>query len=142
MEHRTDPLQADGRVLNVYMKSFGGAAASIPVERPAELRQVAAPVVPAVATEVQMEVDENTQMREGQNRLREDRRGGDEATTFPTGPRNAQSSYDAYYDRRPRQQIQQGGRYGPSGGDRYGGNRGRYYDDSRRYGGGGYGQRY
>lgn len=91
---------------------------------------------PVVAQEVTMEVDEIAESREEQDRLREQSRVDDKRTALPSGPRNPQSGYDNYYDRRSRQPAPYGGRYGYAGGDRYSGNsQGRYYDDSRRYGG-------
>lgn len=126
--------QADGRVLHVYTKGFTGAKPSAPVEPPAEVVQA----VPVVPQDVPMEMDPITESRETQDRLREERRVHDDSANFPTGPRNAQpADRGGYYDRRPRPQHYQGGRYAPSGGDRYGGGGGygRYYDDPRRYGG-------
>ena len=101
-----------------------------------------------------MEVDENAEAREAENRLREERRTRDDRAqreVFPTGPRGGhyRSEMDSYYDRRPRQTYQDG-RYGFGGGYSDGGRggyrdggrggyrdsgRGRYGDD-RRYGNG------
>ena len=84
-----------------------------------------------------MEVDENAEAREAENRRREERRGGDDRAqreVLPTGPREQyRNDSDSYYDRRPRQNYQDG-RRGFGGGYR---NAGRSrYGEERRYGGG------
>jgi len=93
-----------------------------------------------------MDIDDNVQSREAQDRLREERQSRDERApreAFPTGPRGYRAEMDRYDDRRARrpgtayQPQYQDGRYG------YGSNRGGYRDsarggygrDDRRYGG-------
>ena len=84
-----------------------------------------------------MEVDENAEAREAENRRREEHRGRDERAqreVFPTGPReHYRSENDSYYDQRPRQNFQDGrrgfgGGYRDEGRPRYGG----YGQESRR----------
>ncbi|KAK3696185.1 hypothetical protein LTR37_018087 [Vermiconidia calcicola] len=140
--------KADGRPLYVYWKSGGGSGGA---PKPHYVdRRPAAPVEPQTpalgagqAEDVVMEVDDVTESREAENRLREERRGRDDRDrrdVFPTGPRDSRPEMD-YYDRRPRRSEPgyQDGRYGFAGrGGAYGerGGRGRYpRDEGRRYGG-------
>jgi hypothetical protein len=130
--------QADGRTLNVYLKASGGAAR---VDAYADLEG---------APEEIMEVDENAQAREVEDRRREELRGRPDRASrdqaYPTGPRGDRG-YDDGYGRgggggRHAEPTYQDGRHGYQGGDRYnhrGGNfGGRMYSD--RMGGRGGGQ--
>lgn len=134
-----EDFQADGRVLYVYWKAGGGGLRRNNSERQPVPEQAPA-LGGAQGDDVAMEVDENAEAREAEDRRREERRGRDDRAprgdVFPSGPRGQgyyRSDSDSYYDRRPRQNYQDG-RYGFGGGYRDAG-RGRYGDD-RRYGGG------
>lgn len=122
--------QADGRTLNVFLKAVGP---KLPFTVDVE---------PAV--EEAMEIDENAQAREAEDRRREERRGPAERAPprddYPTGPRNDRGYSDDYYNRGPRRSepAYQDGRYGFGGGGRYGGGGG-YRHDGRL---GGYGNRH
>lgn len=88
-----------------------------------------------------MEVDENAESREAENRLREERRARDDRAprdVLPTGPRGYQAEMDRYDDRRARRPEPgyQDGRYGFGGGGYRDGPRGRYPRNDRRFGGG------
>ncbi|KAK4620153.1 hypothetical protein CLAFUW4_11551 [Fulvia fulva] len=137
--------KADGRTLHVYWSGSAVTQPEADVEVP----------VDAVMDD-SMEVDENAQSREAQDRLREERRGGPDRRPrddYPAGPRDNRGYMDHYY-RGPRRQDglfqdgRQDGRYGYQG-DRFGGGgpRGRYRDEGRMYSdgmrrGGGGGQSY
>lgn len=122
--------KADGRTLNVFLKAVGP---KLPFTVDVE---------PAV--EEAMEIDENAQAREAEDRRREERRGPAERAPprddYPTGPRNDRGYSDDYYNRGPRRSepAYQDGRYGFGGGGRYGGGGG-YRHDGRL---GGYGNRH
>ncbi|KAM3421715.1 hypothetical protein BST61_g2097 [Cercospora zeina] len=122
--------KADGRTLNVFLKATGP---KLPFTVDVE---------PAV--EEAMEIDENAQAREAEDRRREERRGPAERPPprddYPTGPRNDRSYQEDYYSRGPRraEHAYQDGRYGFGGGGRYGGGGG-YRHDGRF---GGYGNRH
>ncbi|KAI5360887.1 putative nucleotide-binding alpha-beta plait domain superfamily, RNA-binding domain superfamily [Septoria linicola] len=126
--------KADGRTLNVFLKAGGGAKLPFVVD-----------VEPAA--EEAMEIDENAQAREAEDRRREERRGPADRGPPPprddylTGPRQDRGYRDDYYSRGPRQAepAYQDGRYGfGGGGGRYGGGGG-YRNDGRL---GGYGGRH
>ncbi len=97
-----------------------------------------------VDDDVDMEVDENAESREAEDRLREERRGRERdhrappRDVLPTGPRGYQSEMDRYGDRRSRrpEPNYSDGRYGFGGNGYRGGPRGGY--DDRGYGGQGY----
>ena len=97
-----------------------------------------------------MEIDENAQAREAEDRRREERRGPAEQRApprddYPTGPRgHDRGGYqEDYYNRGPRraEPAYQDGRYGfgGGGGGRHHGGGG--YRNDGRLGGGGYGGR-
>ncbi|EME41590.1 hypothetical protein DOTSEDRAFT_73872 [Dothistroma septosporum NZE10] len=131
--------KADGRTLHVYWNGTAAAQPQAEVEAP----------VDAVMDDT-MEVDENAESREAQDRLREERRGGPDRRPrddYHAAPRGNRGYEDDYY-RGPRraEPAYQDGRYGYQG-DRFGGPRGRYRDESRMYSdgmrrGGGGGQSY
>ena len=88
---------------------------------------------------MRVEVDENAESREAQNRLREQRRGRDDRAQtelLPTGPKAYQTEMDDYYDSRPKraEQSYQDGRYGFGGGYRDRGRDGFPRGDVRRFG--------
>lgn len=91
-----------------------------------------------------MEIDENAQAREAEDRLREERRGRNDRPPrdprdprdpgYPQGPPGGYPRDDGYYGRGPRraEPAFQDGRYGYGGGDRYN-NGGRYHGGGRMY---------
>ena len=112
--------------MHVYWKSSGTG--------PRGVEEQVEPVVPPI--EDTMEVDENAESREVENRLREERRGNGPRVprdAYPSGPQ-ADRGYEEDYYRGPRRAdpAWQDGRYGFGGGDRYG-PRGRYRDEGRMY---------
>ncbi|KAK4493997.1 hypothetical protein PRZ48_015183 [Zasmidium cellare] len=114
--------KADGRTLHVYWKASGTGPRG------------QQPVAQADVMDDSMEVDQNAESREAENRLREERRGRSDREprdAFPTGPKNDRQYEDDYY-RGPRraEPAYQDGRYGFDGG-RYG--RGSYRDGGRMY---------
>lgn len=120
--------KADGLTLHVYWKHSGTG--------PRGQEEPAVPAEAVVPVEDTMEVDENAQSREAENRLREERRGKPDRAPrdgFPSGPQGDRRYQDDYY-RGPRrgEPAYQDGRYGFGGGERYGG-RARYRDDGRMY---------
>lgn len=141
-------VQADGRVLYVSYKESGPQ--STQSRQPRQQQAIPPPEEEVVyADENAMEVDENAKAREAENKLREERRGGDRPRqdTAPSGPRGARANFSAQdeYHHNSNQSAQwngsssyQDGRYGFSsgGGDGYG-NRGGYYQDRRGYSRGG-----
>lgn len=90
-----------------------------------------------------MEVDENAESREAENRRREEHRSRDDRASrdvFPTGPRGYRAEMDRYDDYRNRrlEPGYQDGRYGFGGrGGFRDGPRGGFPRDGRRYGGAG-----
>ena len=135
----TSIAQADGRTLYVYLKGVNNQprvtdtmSRHQPQIEPSA--QLDVPIDDGV-----MEVDENAESREAENRRREERRGRDnhrDPEAFPTGPKNPAPQTNDYYARAPRYDHRDGG-YGYGGGgsrargpDNYGGPR--YRDDSYR----------
>lgn len=115
-------LQADGRTLNVYLKAGGVAKLNTFQED-----------VPPPSEEVMMDVDENAQSREAEDRLREERRRAPQ-DNFPTGPKVARHRSYGLEDDRYRgpgraEPAYQDGRYGFNGGY----NGGRMRDSDRLY---------
>ena len=96
-------------------------------------------VAPVVA-DIGMQVDQNAQSREAQNRLREQHRSGRdnlENPRIPSQPRGNPRNHDEFFDRHPRQMDYQTPNYQQGYGGFYGGSMGaRPYDDGGRYGGG------
>lgn len=130
--------KADGRLLHVYFAD--GHMPAQPANGQRELVKEDPPlvVVDTVGDETMMEIDENAQSREAENRLREERRTGGEdrrrQEDFPRGPRNDRR-YNEEFRGPPRraEPEYQDGRYGFGGGERYGGGgRGQGYRDDRR----------
>jgi len=153
--------KADGRPLYVYWKNGGSSSApKINTQSQPSDRRATEPQTPALGAgqaeeDVMMvEVDENAESRQAQDRLREERRGRDGGDSdrarrevMPSGPKNFRTETDGYYDPRPAPRRAQpnysdgrygfgGGRGGGAGGYRDGGP-GRYRDgQERRFGGG------
>lgn len=94
--------------------------------------------LPVEPVEDTMEVDGNALSREAEDRLREERRGGNDRgprEPFPSAPRGDRG-YDGDYYRGPRRADPpfQDNRYGFGRGDRYNyAPRGRYRDSGRMY---------
>lgn len=122
-------VQADGRALYVYWKQDGGAVSSRSARReiPRTVERAVAPAPPIDVEDEAMEVDENAEAREAEDRLREERRVRDTRDArdargpremFPTEPRGYRAHMDQYNDRRMNQpqQAYQGRGYGFGGG--------------------------
>ena len=136
-------IQADGRTLYVWMKGRGSSKPKAAHDRP----NVEDELEVQAATDETMEVDQNAEAREAENRLREERRSRADRgakDVFPSGPRAGRGyNEDNYYRGSRGGPAYQDGRSGfdRSQSNRYGGGRepirdgGRMYSDSMRRGG-------